>query len=140
MKPWETPLIRNASLAYKTWCLSWWVEVVYVVLIFYWPTCKLVLVLSKLWRYFQFNDEFYFLCLAIQFEHDTILIPKETSWFGYYPDGAFDPVLPVQEVIFLLKLFLPVDYLHCELLSFGANLNNKFCSKEAITHLVCFII
>lgn len=31
------------------------------------------------------------------FEHDTVLIPKETSWFGYYPDEAFDPVLPPQQ-------------------------------------------
>lgn len=35
--------------------------------------------------------------VLIMFEHDTILIPKETSWFGYYPDGAFNPVLPAQE-------------------------------------------
>ncbi|XP_015889485.3 uncharacterized protein LOC107424251 isoform X2 [Ziziphus jujuba] len=35
--------------------------------------------------------------ILIMFEDDTILIPKETSWFGYYPDGAFSPVLPVQE-------------------------------------------
>lgn len=26
-----------------------------------------------------------------------MLVPKETSWFGYYPDGAWDPVLPAQE-------------------------------------------
>ncbi|XP_061375917.1 uncharacterized protein LOC133318006 isoform X2 [Gastrolobium bilobum] len=35
--------------------------------------------------------------VLIMFEQDTILIPKETSWFGYYPDGAFHPVLPVQQ-------------------------------------------
>ncbi|XVE76863.1 hypothetical protein DITRI_Ditri13aG0014400 [Diplodiscus trichospermus] len=35
--------------------------------------------------------------VLIMFKDDTILIPKETSWFGYYPYGAFDPVLPVQE-------------------------------------------
>ncbi|KAL5539220.1 hypothetical protein UlMin_044516 [Ulmus minor] len=35
--------------------------------------------------------------ILIMFEHDTILIPKETSWFGYYPDGTFDQVLPAQE-------------------------------------------
>ncbi|OIT32201.1 hypothetical protein A4A49_19477 [Nicotiana attenuata] len=32
--------------------------------------------------------------VLIMFEHDTVLIPRETSWFGYYPDGAFDPILP----------------------------------------------
>ncbi|CAK9173281.1 unnamed protein product [Ilex paraguariensis] len=35
--------------------------------------------------------------VLIMFEHDTVLIPKETSWFGYYPDGAFNPVLPAQQ-------------------------------------------
>ncbi|XVF73517.1 hypothetical protein PTKIN_Ptkin12aG0207900 [Pterospermum kingtungense] len=35
--------------------------------------------------------------VLIMFEDDTVLIPKETSWFGYYPDGSFDTVLPAQE-------------------------------------------
>ncbi|XP_064939573.1 uncharacterized protein LOC135649886 [Musa acuminata AAA Group] len=35
--------------------------------------------------------------VLIMFEHDTILIPPETSWFGYYPDGAFSAVLPPQQ-------------------------------------------
>ncbi|EOA24351.1 hypothetical protein CARUB_v10017590mg [Capsella rubella] len=35
--------------------------------------------------------------VLIMFEHDTILIPKETSWFGYYPDGSFKTILPPQE-------------------------------------------
>ncbi|KAK6117458.1 hypothetical protein DH2020_048785 [Rehmannia glutinosa] len=35
--------------------------------------------------------------VLIMFEHDTVLIPKETSWFGYYPDGAFNPVLTPQQ-------------------------------------------
>lgn len=35
--------------------------------------------------------------VLIMFEHDTVLIPKETAWFGYYPYGAFDPVLPPQQ-------------------------------------------
>ncbi|KAF3440096.1 hypothetical protein FNV43_RR18374 [Rhamnella rubrinervis] len=35
--------------------------------------------------------------ILIMFEHDTVLIPKETAWFGYYPDGAFSPILPAQE-------------------------------------------
>lgn len=33
-----------------------------------------------------------------QFKDDKVLIPKETAWFGYYPDGAFSPVLPPQRV------------------------------------------
>uniref|UniRef100_A0A6N2N7F4 Palmitoyl-protein thioesterase 1 n=1 Tax=Salix viminalis TaxID=40686 RepID=A0A6N2N7F4_SALVM len=35
--------------------------------------------------------------VLIMFENDSILIPKETSWFGYYPDGAFKPIVPVKE-------------------------------------------
>ncbi|PON33621.1 Palmitoyl protein thioesterase [Trema orientale] len=35
--------------------------------------------------------------VLIMFERDTVLIPKETSWFGYYPEGAFKPVLPPQQ-------------------------------------------
>lgn len=35
--------------------------------------------------------------ILIMFEHDTVLIPRETSWFGYYPDGAFNPILPPQQ-------------------------------------------
>ncbi|KAF5446141.1 hypothetical protein F2P56_031793 [Juglans regia] len=37
--------------------------------------------------------------VLIMFEQDTVLVPKETSWFGYYPDGAFDPILPAQETL-----------------------------------------
>ncbi|XP_019461080.1 PREDICTED: palmitoyl-protein thioesterase 1-like isoform X1 [Lupinus angustifolius] len=35
--------------------------------------------------------------VLIMFENDTIIIPKETAWFGYYPDGAFHPVLAPQQ-------------------------------------------
>ncbi|XP_044971952.1 palmitoyl-protein thioesterase 1-like isoform X2 [Hordeum vulgare subsp. vulgare] len=35
--------------------------------------------------------------VLIMFEDDAVLIPRETAWFGYYPDGAFNPVLPPQE-------------------------------------------
>ncbi|XP_048141846.1 palmitoyl-protein thioesterase 1-like isoform X1 [Rhodamnia argentea] len=35
--------------------------------------------------------------VLIMFEQDTVLEPKETSWFGYYPDGTFDTILPAQE-------------------------------------------
>ncbi|XP_057808362.1 uncharacterized protein LOC131022841 isoform X2 [Salvia miltiorrhiza] len=35
--------------------------------------------------------------VLIKFENDAILVPKETSWFGYFPDGSWDPILPAQE-------------------------------------------
>ncbi|XP_047320273.1 palmitoyl-protein thioesterase 1-like [Impatiens glandulifera] len=35
--------------------------------------------------------------VLIMFEDDLILVPKETSWFGFYPDGKFEPVLPPQK-------------------------------------------
>jgi hypothetical protein len=41
-------------------------------------------------------------CYYVQFQDDVVLIPRETAWFGYYPDGAFDPVLPPRKVAFSL--------------------------------------
>ncbi|KAJ0717233.1 putative palmitoyl-protein hydrolase [Helianthus annuus] len=35
--------------------------------------------------------------VLIMFDKETVLVPKETSWFGYFPDGAWDPILPAQE-------------------------------------------
>ncbi|KAJ0961873.1 hypothetical protein J5N97_029701 [Dioscorea zingiberensis] len=37
--------------------------------------------------------------VLIMAENDTVLIPKETSWFGYYQDGGFATVLPPQKVL-----------------------------------------
>ncbi|XP_019089121.1 PREDICTED: palmitoyl-protein thioesterase 1-like [Camelina sativa] len=46
-----------------------------------------------------FKDRFTSLhnLVLIMFQKDTVLIPRETSWFGYYPDGDFTPVLPPQK-------------------------------------------
>ncbi|KAL3651128.1 hypothetical protein CASFOL_007531 [Castilleja foliolosa] len=35
--------------------------------------------------------------VLIKFEKDKILVPKETSWFGYFPDGSWETILPAQE-------------------------------------------
>ncbi|KAG7015707.1 Palmitoyl-protein thioesterase 1, partial [Cucurbita argyrosperma subsp. argyrosperma] len=35
--------------------------------------------------------------VLIMFEQDAILVPKETSWFGQYPDGAFNSTIPPQQ-------------------------------------------
>ncbi|KAL7608469.1 hypothetical protein Lser_V15G09667 [Lactuca serriola] len=35
--------------------------------------------------------------VLIMFEQDTVVIPKETAWFGYFPDGEFSPVLAPQQ-------------------------------------------
>ncbi|KAJ9173343.1 hypothetical protein P3X46_016493 [Hevea brasiliensis] len=35
--------------------------------------------------------------VLIMFENDNVLIPKETSWFGYYPYGSFKTVLPAEQ-------------------------------------------
>ncbi|XP_047340857.1 palmitoyl-protein thioesterase 1-like [Impatiens glandulifera] len=35
--------------------------------------------------------------VLIMFEDDKVLVPKETSWFGYFSDGSRDKVLPAQE-------------------------------------------
>ncbi|XP_061988562.1 uncharacterized protein LOC133707032 [Rosa rugosa] len=31
--------------------------------------------------------------VLIMFEQDNVLVPRETSWFGYYPDGAFNSII-----------------------------------------------
>ncbi|KAK4262574.1 hypothetical protein QN277_028119 [Acacia crassicarpa] len=39
--------------------------------------------------------------VLIMFQNDTVLIPKETSWFGYYADGSFKTVLsPKQTTLY----------------------------------------
>lgn len=35
--------------------------------------------------------------VLIMFEHDTVLVPKETSLFGYYSDGNFNSTIPAQQ-------------------------------------------
>ncbi|CAM8995570.1 unnamed protein product [Rhodiola kirilowii] len=35
--------------------------------------------------------------VLIMCEQDDVLIPRETSWFGYYSDGAFKPILSTNE-------------------------------------------
>ncbi|KAF6149924.1 hypothetical protein GIB67_008645 [Kingdonia uniflora] len=35
--------------------------------------------------------------VLIMFEEDTIVVPKETAWFGFYPDGDLTKILPPQE-------------------------------------------
>ncbi|PKU59852.1 palmitoyl-protein thioesterase 1-like [Dendrobium catenatum] len=41
--------------------------------------------------------------VLIKNEQDSVLIPRETSWFGYYPDGAFSPVLPPQQTTLYIE-------------------------------------
>ncbi|KAF8412937.1 hypothetical protein HHK36_000909 [Tetracentron sinense] len=41
--------------------------------------------------------------VLIMFEQDTVLIPKETAWFGFYSDGAFKPVLPPQQTMLYIE-------------------------------------
>ncbi|OWM90795.1 hypothetical protein CDL15_Pgr011555 [Punica granatum] len=35
--------------------------------------------------------------VLIMFEQDNVLVPRETSLFGYYPDGSFNVILPAEE-------------------------------------------
>lgn len=41
--------------------------------------------------------------VLIMFEQDNVLIPRETAWFGYYPDGAFSPILPPQQTTLYIE-------------------------------------
>ncbi|KAL1220820.1 hypothetical protein V5N11_000307 [Cardamine amara subsp. amara] len=46
-----------------------------------------------------FNNRFSSLhnLVLVMFQGDTVVIPKESSWFGFYPDGASSPLLIPQE-------------------------------------------
>ncbi|CAH8392600.1 unnamed protein product [Eruca vesicaria subsp. sativa] len=35
--------------------------------------------------------------VLVMFQNDTTLVPKETSWFGYYTDDSFDSLLSTQQ-------------------------------------------
>ncbi|CAA0842737.1 alpha/beta-Hydrolases superfamily protein [Striga hermonthica] len=35
--------------------------------------------------------------VLIMFEKDSILVPRETSWFGYFPDDSWETILPAQQ-------------------------------------------
>ncbi|KAI3727438.1 hypothetical protein L6452_16051 [Arctium lappa] len=50
-------------------------------------------------RNFTYKERFSSLenLVLIMFEQDTVLIPKETAWFGYFPYGKFSPVLTPQQ-------------------------------------------
>lgn len=41
--------------------------------------------------------------VLIMNEQDKVLIPRETSWFGYYPNGAFSPVLAPQKTALYME-------------------------------------
>lgn len=73
--------------------------------------------------------------VLLQFEDDAVLIPRETAWFGYYPDGAFNPVLPPQEVT--LPSFLVSQHcfpLRCLWWPFSVNFVTKIyvCRQSSI--------
>ncbi|CAA7022373.1 unnamed protein product [Microthlaspi erraticum] len=46
-----------------------------------------------------FRDRFTSLhnLVLVMFQNDTTLVPKETSWFGYYTDEGFDSLLSTQQ-------------------------------------------
>ncbi|VVB08239.1 unnamed protein product [Arabis nemorensis] len=35
--------------------------------------------------------------ILVKFEDDKVIVPQESSWFGYYPDGEFKPLLSPQQ-------------------------------------------
>ncbi|XP_078149430.1 uncharacterized protein LOC144544746 isoform X2 [Carex rostrata] len=42
-------------------------------------------------------------------KNDLVLIPKETTWFGFYPDGSFNDVLSPQEIPVVMNLAAPKE-------------------------------
>lgn len=81
---------RSDSLAWRILFLSW-----YLILLSTHISSSILHKISS-----HANGFFYLSFFGTnQFEQDTVLIPKETSWFGYYPDGAFKPVLAPEQVL-----------------------------------------
>ncbi|AED95499.1 palmitoyl-protein thioesterase precursor-like [Arabidopsis thaliana] len=35
--------------------------------------------------------------VLIKFQGDKVIVPKDSSWFGFYPDGEFEPLLSAQQ-------------------------------------------
>jgi len=35
--------------------------------------------------------------VLVMFDKDTVVVPKESSWFGYYPDNTLDQLVPYNE-------------------------------------------
>jgi len=35
--------------------------------------------------------------VLVMFEYDTVVVPKESSWFSYYPDGSLNYIVPYNE-------------------------------------------
>ncbi|XP_065857537.1 uncharacterized protein [Euphorbia lathyris] len=50
--------------------------------------------------------------VLIMFENDNVLIPKETSWFGYYPDGSFKTVTSVEQTKLYTEDWIGLKALH----------------------------
>ncbi|KAL0644940.1 hypothetical protein Bca4012_043231 [Brassica carinata] len=35
--------------------------------------------------------------VLVKFQDDKVIVPQDSSWFGFYPDGAFKPLLSAQQ-------------------------------------------
>ncbi|CAA7058864.1 unnamed protein product [Microthlaspi erraticum] len=35
--------------------------------------------------------------VLVMFEDDKVIVPKDSSWFGFYPEGEFEPLLSAQQ-------------------------------------------
>ncbi|EFH39622.1 hypothetical protein ARALYDRAFT_916694 [Arabidopsis lyrata subsp. lyrata] len=35
--------------------------------------------------------------VLVKFQNETIIIPNDSTWFGFYPDGQVEPVLPANK-------------------------------------------
>ncbi|KNA16183.1 hypothetical protein SOVF_091400 [Spinacia oleracea] len=59
------------------------------------------------------------------YEHDTVLVPKETSWFRYFPDGAFSPLLPPQDSGLRRRIFILQTLVVAGSVKFGSVAGNQ---------------
>ncbi|XP_074268974.1 uncharacterized protein LOC141592277 isoform X1 [Silene latifolia] len=50
--------------------------------------------------------------VLIMFEEETIITPRESSWFGYYPDGSTNVILPFNETQLYKEDLIGLKALH----------------------------
>jgi len=41
--------------------------------------------------------------VLVMFENDTVVVPKESSWFSYYPDGSLNYIVPYNETMLYIQ-------------------------------------
>ncbi|WOL10216.1 palmitoyl-protein thioesterase 1-like [Canna indica] len=81
--------------------------------------------------------------ILIMFEDDTVLIPRETSWFGYYAYGSFNTILPPQQTALYIEDWIGLKTLddagRVKYISVGGN-HLKISESDMKKHIVPYLV